>query len=166
MMSFQIRRDFRKSCIKIYIFFYLGAFFILKFQSFLFFIFYTALFLGWCKRNKLDGLYWVFSFFVFDCSLLPPRLLDLLSISRPLCPLPGPHEAATEWTVCAQLRPGILPSWGPLFRYGSMRRIQRWTEADCCQGGGPGCRKCTTSKPLLDSKAIHRLLASLPPGLF
>jgi hypothetical protein len=52
-----------------------------------------------------------------DFSSLPPRLLDLLPLSRALWPLPGSHKAAAEWTVCAQLWTGILPSWKSLLRY-------------------------------------------------
>lgn len=133
-------------------FYYLGAFFIDKFQISALHILYSSIYPvdSFFRRiqEKSYDLYWIPLSFVLDCSSLPPRLLDLLSVSGPLWPLPGPHKAAAERTVCAQLSSGILPGWCSLSRYGSRHTAQNWTEAQCCQGGGHECRKSQLPKTI------------------
>ena len=115
-----------------------------------------TLFLEGCKRSKSQGLYCIF-FFVFDCSSLPPRLFDLLTISRPLWPLPRPHKVAAERTVCAQLWPRVLPGWRSLCRYGSRQIVRSGLRPTVVKEGVVNAGNAHFQKPFIGSKAIHGL---------
>lgn len=75
----------------------------------------------WTLQETVVCFFFFFWFlsFVLGFSSLPLGLLDLLSLSRPLWPLPGSHKAAAERTMCAQLWAGLLSSRWCLSRYGN-----------------------------------------------